>query len=135
MKSPLRVLIKISPNFTGWLALLVVSSGCSVMTETECRFADFAELGYADASKGKLREHFNKYQEKCLTYNIDLSEEIVMYDYGRERGLSNYCNSVRYSSQCDRGDGTAKVKSPQHITAEMLRLRTKVPNIATSLSR
>lgn len=135
MKNSLRYLIKISPNIFGWLGLVVISSGCSTITENQCRFADFAELGYVDASKGRLREHFNKYQEKCLTYDIDLSEEIVMYDFGRERGLSNYCNSVRYSSQCDRGSGTPKVKSPQHITAEMLRLRTSIPKIATSLSR
>lgn len=110
-------------------------SACSVITETECRFANFAELGYADASKGKLREHFNKYQEKCLSYNIDLSEEIVMYDLGRERGLHNYCNSVKFSSQCDRGNNGGNVKSYLHINAEMLRLRSGLPNVGSSINQ
>jgi len=135
MKNPIKNLTKIVFTISAFMLLISFNSGCSVITETECRFADFSALGYADASAGKLREHFNKYQEKCLTYDIDLSDEIVMYDYGRERGLSNYCNSVRYSSQCDRGSGIAKVKSYQHIGAEILRLRTKVPKIATSLAR
>ncbi len=122
-------------KFSFLTLLLVMLPACSVITETECRFADFAELGYADASKGKLREHFNKYQEKCLTYDIDLSEEIVMYDLGRERGLHNYCNSVKFSSQCDRGGGNEQVKSYLHINAEMLRLRSGLPNIGSSLSQ
>ncbi len=130
-RPPQQVLLKCS-----LLALLLlILPACSVITETECRFADFTELGYADASKGKLREHFNKYQEKCLTYNIDLSEEIVMYDLGRERGLHNYCNSVKFSSQCDRGSGGSQVKSYLHINAEMLRLRSGLPNIGSSLNQ
>lgn len=126
--------IKISLNLIG-LLLLAFNSGCSVITETECRFADFGELGYADASKGKLREHFNKYQEKCFAYDIDVSEELVLYDMGRERGLLNYCNQVKYSTQCDRGGGSGKIKSYLHIKAEILRLRTSLPQVGSSISR
>jgi len=114
---------------------LLILSGCGAITESQCRFADFSEIGYADASKGRVRSYFNKYQEKCLSYDINLAEEIVMYDYGRERALINYCDRVKYSSQCDRGGGDAKVKSYLHINAEMLRLRSGLPQVTTGISR
>jgi len=115
-------------------ALLLVSS-CGVITEKQCRYGDFTEIGFNDANMGRMRNHFSKYHEKCLTYNIDLADEIVLYDLGRERAMMSYCNNVKYSSQCDRGSGDANIKSYMHINAEMLRLRSGLPQVSTGISR
>ena len=110
------------------LVVLVLISSCAGITETECRYTNFATLGYDDANKGRMRAQFNKYQEKCLSYDIDISDEIVLYDYGRERGLLGFCESVRYSSQCDRG-GDPGLKSSLLIPTEMIRLRQEIPPV------
>ncbi|MFV2059596.1 MAG: DUF2799 domain-containing protein [Gammaproteobacteria bacterium] len=108
--------------------MLALLSGCSGLTKTECRLADFSALGYADASKGRLRDHFERYHEKCLSYDIDIADELVMYDYGRERGLLSYCENVRVSRQCDRGNAVG-LKSSLLIPTEMIRLRQEVPPV------
>ncbi len=128
-------LIRISSTFSAVLLMLLINAGCAVITETECRFADFATLGHVDASRGKLRNHFNKYHKKCLSYDIDIANEIIMYDMGRERGLLSYCNKTKYSTQCDRGGNPGKVKSYLHINAEMIRLRATLPKVTSSISR
>jgi hypothetical protein len=110
------------------IILLALISSCTALTETECRFADFAALGYSDANKGRMRSHFERYHEKCLSYDIDIEDELVMYDYGRERGLLSYCESVRFSRQCDRGN-SAGLKSSLLIPTEMIRLRQEVPPV------
>jgi len=117
------ICIKLSFLFT----LLTLFTACAtVISEDECRYANFATIGYDDASKGRLRDHFNNYHKKCLTYEINIAEEIVMYDFGRERGLLGYCENVRVSSQCNRGSGRG-LKSYLLIPTEMLRLNEMVP--------
>ncbi len=131
----INYLFKISSMLSTALLLLMVNVGCTVITESECRYADFATLGHQDASRGKLRNHFNKYHKKCLDYDINIANEIVMYDMGRERGLLSFCNKTKYSTQCDRGGNPGRVKSYLHINAEMIRLRGNLPKVTSSISR
>ncbi len=110
------------------ILVLALLASCSIITETECRYGNFATLGYDDASKGRMRSHFTKYHEKCLSYDVDIEDELVMYDFGRERGLLSYCESVRVSRQCDRG-GSHGLKSSLLIPTEMIRLQQDIPPV------
>ncbi|MFV1983367.1 MAG: DUF2799 domain-containing protein [Thiohalomonadales bacterium] len=129
MNISVKNLSKISLNFSVLLLILISNLGCTtIITEAECRSNDFSTLGYNDASQGKYRDHFNAYYEKCQDYNIDIKDELVMYDYGRERGLLNYCDQVRFSDQCDRGT-VRGITSTRHINVEMQSLVPSVPRI------
>ena len=113
------------------LVLLIMTglfAGCTTMTAEQCRAADFSNIGYTDASKGKYRDYFNKYHKDCLSHDIDIRNELVMYDYGRERGLLNYCNNVHVSSQCDRG-AQVGLRSRRDISTEMIYLNSSIPPI------
>ena len=127
MKSINKRLCATLIKLTVILLLLTLIPACTVISETQCRFSDFGEIGYYDAQKGKPRKQFTKYQEKCLTYNIDVTDELVIYDYGRERGLISYCAGITSSRQCGYYSEPGKIKSHTQIGGEMLRLRSIIP--------
>lgn len=129
MHNIIKFLTTFTINVAVVLIVLALLSGCSVITETECRYADFAQLGYADASKGRQRNYFTQYDKKCLNYDIDISDELVLYDFGRERGLLNYCNNARFSNQCDRDTGDVRARTIAEASVEFKRLESEIPAI------
>ncbi len=43
-------------------ALLLLLTGCSSLSESECRIGDWYGLGYQDGQTGQVRAHFRDYQ-------------------------------------------------------------------------
>jgi hypothetical protein len=50
------------------LAACLALGGCAAMTETECRSADWYQLGYRDADPYGLRPQIHVYQHQCRAW-------------------------------------------------------------------
>ena len=74
------------------IALLLVNvllSTCTVMSEEECRYADWEAVGYEDGSAGLGIDRFGNYRSDCAEFGI--TPDFGAWQSGREAGLVNYC--------------------------------------------
>ncbi len=66
--------------------------GCEIMSEDECRQANWYEQGYIDGTQGQSSAVLKDYQKACSKYvNVDQ----VQYMSGRREGAEIYCNPNR----------------------------------------
>lgn len=73
-----------------WLFLgLGFLCGCQVMSEKECRTADWYQTGYQDGRGGEPRSRIEDIIEACSKANV--APDQARYFSGRERGLLEYC--------------------------------------------
>jgi len=76
--------------------LAVMLGGCATMDESECRTADWREIGLRDGRAGHTSARLGEHREACLTHGIVPDERL--YADGRRLGLRDYCvldNAVR----------------------------------------
>ena len=96
------------------ISMILVScclAGCASLTKEECNAGDWAQIGEADAIRGRTTERFANHIKACERYNI-LPDRSV-YDKGYRIGLVKYCkpangfrvgrNGLRYKGICPAG--------------------------------
>ena len=71
------------------LACLALLSGCSTLSEQECRSADWYQLGIKDGQQGEPANLLDEHKESCTHYGVQPDES--KYLAGREAGLKQYC--------------------------------------------
>ena len=91
-------------SLTGILLL----TGCSSLSEKECRSADWRMIGYEDGISGKKLARLTDHRSACAQY--DIAPNLDLYRLGYEEGLDEYCrpgmvfelgkNGSAYPTQC-----------------------------------
>jgi hypothetical protein len=67
-------------------------SGCAVMSEDECRAADWGSRGYQDGAAGMASSMLREYQDACAKY---VMVDSAAYNDGRRQGANVYCTDDR----------------------------------------
>ena len=63
---------------TSGLLLALLLSGCAALGESECRTANWYELGERDALAYGLRPQFDQYAHQCAKHAVQVSEQEYM---------------------------------------------------------
>jgi len=75
----------------------VLLGGCAAMTESECRSADWYQVGYRDADPYGLRPQFDRYAYACKSWvAVDEKE----YFRGWQEGYWEYNHKMNGSECC-----------------------------------
>jgi len=70
-------------------ALLLGSlSGCSAISEEECRLGDWHQIGLSDGQNGQ-KNNAAKYNKDCSEYQVQV--DLKVYNDGRYEGLKSFC--------------------------------------------
>lgn len=69
--------------------LLLSATGCATMSESQCRFADWHELGQRDARDGRPAAYFAERAEACREHGLTADHEA--YRAGWQHGLDGFC--------------------------------------------
>ena len=83
---------KSRPGLRGLLTACTLALGlasCSTMSEKECQFANWRDIGLTDGLAGKSLGLLNERRSDCAEANIQLDQKA--YLKGREEGLKTYC--------------------------------------------
>ncbi len=95
-----------------WLSLLGVLwlSGCSTLSEQDCRQGNWFQIGIRDGRFGEPTSVLEAHQTACNKYAVNIDTNA--YLAGREQGLQSYCelenafrlglNGSRYKGTCPR---------------------------------
>lgn len=93
-----------SPLFAVGLLLL---TGCSTLSEQDCRQADWFQIGVRDGRFGEPAALLQQHQTACDRYAV---VDGAAYEAGRVQGLQDYCklenalrlglNGLRYKGTC-----------------------------------
>ena len=59
-------------------ACVVAAAGCAPMTETQCKAADWYQLGYRDAEIYGLRPQVDQYAYQCRAFGVQPAENTYM---------------------------------------------------------
>jgi hypothetical protein len=76
--------------------LLLALTGCATLNESECKTADWRELGHQDGRAGYAMSRLAEHHEACIKHGIRPDERL--YAEGRKQGLREYCvldNAIR----------------------------------------
>ena len=71
------------------LALALLLSGCSSMSQNECLTVDWRTVGYEDGVDGYQGDRIAQHRKACAKYGV--STDLALYQQGREQGLREYC--------------------------------------------
>ena len=82
------------PRSFAWLSLLALAAGaCATLSEGDCRYADWYELGRRDGARGYAWQQLVRHQKSCREYAVEVDER--RYAAGRDAGLLDYCTPHR----------------------------------------
>ncbi|MGI0118088.1 DUF2799 domain-containing protein [Zooshikella sp. RANM57] len=81
--------------------LLLLINGCSVMTESECRMADWHTVGFEDGTQGYLSSRIGVYRKDCSDYSV--VPDLEAYQAGYQLGLQRYCTESRGYAEGEQG--------------------------------
>ncbi|WP_027707137.1 DUF2799 domain-containing protein [Zooshikella ganghwensis] len=84
-----------------FVLLLLLVNGCSVMTESECRLANWHTVGFEDGSQGHLSSRVGIYRKDCSDYSV--VPDFKAYQAGYQRGLQRYCTASRGYAEGEQG--------------------------------
>lgn len=85
----------------------MAATGCATMSESECRHADWLQLGEHDARQGRTAEYFADRAEACREHG--LSADRAAYREGRRRGLEHFCTPDSGFRHGLAGDGYREI--------------------------
>lgn len=68
---------------------LLVLAGCASLSESDCRSANWDDIGYRDGTKGAGPDRVQDHASACVEYGISVDREA--WNRGYERGLGVYC--------------------------------------------
>ena len=93
------------------LGALFLTTGCAVMSESDCINADWYTVGEADGRDGRSQSRLLEYFETCAKYGVTPNRD--EYEAGHEHGLTFYCtesngyqvgrSGVSYRGVCPSG--------------------------------
>ena len=89
-----------------------VLSGCSSLSEDDCRSGAWDAIGYDDAMQGHQQGRSVDHGKACAKYGIELDPEA--YFAGYERGLEVFCNedsAVQRGLEGAKYEGTCPVEN------------------------
>ena len=73
------------------MGAVLLTGGCAVMSESQCRNADWYLVGEQDGRAGETPARLSKYYETCAEYGITPDRD--EYTAGYEQGLTYYCTA------------------------------------------
>lgn len=74
---------------TLFVSCLLLLSGCSALSEDQCRVGDWYQLGYQDGQQGRTRQRLQEYAKACREYGIQ--PDGPLWQEGYQKGLERYC--------------------------------------------
>lgn len=83
------------------LALVGALAGCAAMDADECRTANWANLGYADSSRGKDSSKGRDRAEACSEHGYRMDTQA--YQRGWNEGLKEFCTAIGGQRFGDQG--------------------------------
>jgi len=92
----------------------VLLTGCATLSEEECRYADWQQLGYTDGSAGHSPARLDEHREACAEYAI--VPDMELYLTGREQGVRVYCQPDN-GFVVGRSGGSISVACPTDLRA------------------
>lgn len=72
------------------VALALVLSSCSSISQQECEIGDWYSIGVNDGKAGADSKQYRKYQKECAGHGIQA--DYTRYQQGYEQGLVFYCD-------------------------------------------
>lgn len=135
-----------------FLSLLIIApllTSCAVMSEKECRHADWGSLGYLDGINGETLAQLSERADACAEHGIAVNRD----DYfdGRHNGLDRFCtyesglrfgeNGNDYLGLCiDRNEeafmqGYEIGSTTHHLRSAALQLSSRIDAINYRLER
>lgn len=66
-----------------------VLAACSTLDETECKTADWYQIGYEDGTNGKASSHFSRHVKACQKHGV--MPKRAPWEEGRNDGLRIFC--------------------------------------------
>ena len=73
------------------MGAVLLTGGCAVMSESQCKNADWYLVGEQDGRAGETPARLSKYYETCAEYGITPDRD--KYTAGYEQGLTFYCTA------------------------------------------
>lgn len=83
---------------TSVLCFFFVLSGCATLSKTECKQANWQEIGFEDAAEGYAVTRIREHRKACSKYNV--SPDLNRYRTGYHLGLKEFC---RYPNGVKKG--------------------------------
>lgn len=108
---------------------LALVSGCSTLSEKECRTADWYHLGVRDGQQGERANLLDDHRESCKQYGISPDEH--RYHSGRTEGLKQYCRLDNAFRLGMNGTGYTGV-CPMEVDAEFRRYNAAALDVSNS---
>lgn len=71
------------------LVVLLTPGACATLSEGECRYADWREIGSRDGANGEPWDLLVKHQQACAEHGVGV--DTTAYRAGHSEGLERYC--------------------------------------------
>ncbi len=111
----------------GLIGLLLLITGCSTLSEEQCRLGDWQAVGYQDGVNGRDPMYLSKHLDACTDYGI--SPDKKAYSLGRDEGLKQFCTYDNGLSFGKSNRGYANV-CPAELAKDFLRGYEKGKKVA-----
>lgn len=89
------------------LALLLVLSACSSLSEEECLAADWYGIGVEDGANGQPLTRIGAHRKACA--EVGVTPDTEAYSQGRQEGLKSFCTYDRGYAEGKRGASDRRV--------------------------
>lgn len=87
----------------GAALLVLMLAGCATMSESDCRYADWRQIGERDARQGRTADYFADRAGACREHGLAADE--TAYRAGWRRGLEQFCTPDSGFRHGLEGDG------------------------------
>lgn len=77
--------------FGASLLVLVLLSGCSGLSESDCMALDWQQIGLEDGQNGRDVSEANRFQEGCEKHGIEV--DLDAYETAHNEGLRTFCRA------------------------------------------
>ncbi len=99
------------------LAAALALSSCATLNESECRTADWYQLGIRDGTDGYPRTRLDEHRKACSEFGMSANDS--EWQEGYETGLLNYC-TVDNGYKVGRGGGYYSRVCPAQSEADFV---------------
>ena len=87
----------------------ILLSGCQTLTPTECRIANWAQMGAQDGSSGRY-DRIASHVDGCAQQQVAVgATSVQQYRSGYQQGLQNYCQPEVILDLAQSGSGNLSV--------------------------
>jgi hypothetical protein len=125
----------------GLITSLLLLNGCETLSQEECLYASWYELGIKNGRDGRTLDLLARHQHACAEYGVKINE--TEYLSGRKQGLSSYCQlnnafdtglrGERYQAVCPR-EIDAVFDRYNDTAYQVYQQREKLKSLESSLS-